>query len=375
MIKRIYHQTNRALISCIGGLLLAGCTDIATTDKDILELEIVWQYLKIYSIPAPGKDAVPDNPLLFDTPRQLAHSINDTLYNDSVFYTDYFYSPGIYLTDNALITGSQQNFATVETKLLSNRTLYVYIKGFDLFQTFDGEVYSTAGELVAIAQQQAIPENIILDLRSNPGGLIEVCTSVVDLFIEPQGAYLQATYKTYNSSTKDTATIPWEIWRANQTGTSSWQNKNVVLLFNANSASAAEIMAAALIDAHGAKTFSMGQPTFGKGIGQIHIQRPGGYILSVSSLRFRRYLSDSSAAIYHKKGIAPDTLIAVEDLEDDALLLDLARQKLEGAGFPARRSNLPLHLSKERARLAALNPSGYVVVPSAELPPVDTAAP
>lgn len=108
----------------------------------------------------------------------------------------------------------------------------------------------TSGEIEALLRKyERSTKGIILDLRNNPGGLLQAARDVVDLFVK-QGVvvYLKGSFA------EDQV---WALREGVQT------NKPLVVLVNDGTASAAEIVAGALQDYK--RAVLIGQKTYGKG--------------------------------------------------------------------------------------------------------------
>jgi carboxyl-terminal processing protease len=136
----------------------------------------------------------------------------------------------------------------------------------------------------------------ILDLRSNPGGLLSNAIRIADYFLE-DGSIVSTVdrdgYKEVRYSTPSVLT-----------------NKPLVLLINGGSASASEILSGALKD--NKRAVLIGERSFGKGLVQEINQLPGGSGVNITT---QRYLTPNDTDI-NKKGIEPD--IAVELTEEEA---------------------------------------------------------
>jgi carboxyl-terminal processing protease len=98
-------------------------------------------------------------------------------------------------------------------------------------------------------------KSLILDLRGNPGGLLDQGIAVSDLFLDPGQEVVETRGRTPNSSRVFRDARPQE-----------WPNLPIVVLVNGGSASAAEIIAGALQDHD--RALLVGAPTFGKGLVQ-----------------------------------------------------------------------------------------------------------
>jgi len=138
----------------------------------------------------------------------------------------------------------------------------------------------------------------IIDLRNNPGGLLDQARSVSDTFLE-QGEIVSTRGR--NAS---------ETQRLNATPGDLTDGKPVVILINGGSASASEIVAGALQDHKRGKV--IGTRSFGKGSVQTIIPLGSQGALRLTTAR---YYTPSGTSI-QAKGIVPDLLIE-QDLPDD----------------------------------------------------------
>jgi carboxyl-terminal processing protease len=135
-------------------------------------------------------------------------------------------------------------------------------------------------------------EGLVLDLRNNPGGVLESGVAVADDFLE-SGVIVTADGRTPEARFEMDAT-PGDLI----------EGAPLVVLVNAGSASASEIVAGALKD-HG-RALLIGRRTYGKGSVQtvMPLARGGAVKLTTS-----RYFTPSGASI-HGKGLMPDLLEA-----------------------------------------------------------------
>ena len=140
---------------------------------------------------------------------------------------------------------------------------------------------------------------IVLDLRNNPGGLLDQAVSVADVFLQ-RGVIVSikgrsAKERVYEAkSQKDDISVP------------------MVVLINAGSASASEIVAGALRDQNRALT--MGERSFGKGSVQNIIPLPDG---SGLKLTVALYYTPNGGSI-QAEGIVPDIEVPFEAPRQDA---------------------------------------------------------
>jgi carboxyl-terminal processing protease len=192
---------------------------------------------------------------------------------------------------------------------------------------------STAQELAAAVERlrERGATRLIIDLRGNPGGLLDAGVAVTDLFLDPgqkvvemRGRIPQANRQFVDKAPQRWATMP------------------LVVLVNEGSASASEIVAGALQDHDRAAI--VGRPTFGKGSAQSVSPLPGGGALKVTTALWytpsgrsidRRpaaeptpslvgsllapipegserpvFKTDSGRKVYGGGGIAPDVVVA-----------------------------------------------------------------
>lgn len=159
------------------------------------------------------------------------------------------------------------------------------------FSESTGEELTAA--LAGLRKQNRAPlKGLVLDLRNNPGGVLEAAVAVADAFLD-SGLIVSAKGRTPESKFEMSATPGDELSGA-----------PIVVLVDGGSASAAEIVAGALKDHHRATL--MGRTTYGKGSVQTVI--PLGDDRAVK-LTTSLYYTPSGVSINHR-GITPD--IALE---------------------------------------------------------------
>jgi len=141
----------------------------------------------------------------------------------------------------------------------------------------------------ALRKQNGAPlKGLVLDLRDNPGGVLEAGVAVADAFLD-SGVIVTAKGRTPESNFEMDAT-PGDILAG----------APIVVLVNGGSASAAEVVAGALKDNQRATL--MGRTTFGKGSVQTVIPLSAETALKLTT---SLYYTPSGSSINHK-GIAPD---------------------------------------------------------------------
>ncbi|GGF48265.1 hypothetical protein GCM10011611_63340 [Aliidongia dinghuensis] len=152
------------------------------------------------------------------------------------------------------------------------------------------ELRRAAARLFAASPQ---PRGLVLDLRGNLGGLISEAEDAAGLLL-PDGASLATFWSVGHPDEHHVAHAPTGLPRS----------VPVVVLINADTASAAEVLAAALRD-HGRATL-VGSRSFGKGISQGHQALPDGRTLVATGWFLRR----PSGAWLQSDGLVPDLKVA-----------------------------------------------------------------
>lgn len=172
---------------------------------------------------------------------------------------------------------------------------------------------STADELEAALQKlkQQGMQGLVLDLRWNPGGLLEQAVEVCQKFL-PRGQLVVSTEGRHNV----------EKYYAHGNG-DELGGMPVVVLANLGSASAAEIVTGCLQDLR--RAVVLGEKTFGKGSVQTVFPFDGG---SALKLTVAKYYTPAHRVI-HAQGITPDVLVPVTDAEEAALLIKRSPGGLE----------------------------------------------
>jgi carboxyl-terminal processing protease len=183
-----------------------------------------------------------------------------------------------------------------EFPLDANKIGYIHITQF-------GD--NTGSELQAALdklRQQGM-KGLILDLRWNPGGLLDQAVEVCQKFL-PRGQLVV--------STEGRHTL--ERYFARGSG-DELNGMPMVVLANLGSASAAEIVTGCLQDLK--RAVVLGEKTFGKGSVQTIFPLDDG---SALKLTIAKYYTPSHKVI-HQHGITPDILVPVTDTEEAALLI------------------------------------------------------
>jgi carboxyl-terminal processing protease len=151
---------------------------------------------------------------------------------------------------------------------------------------------------------------LVLDLRNNPGGVLEAAIGVSDVFLDG-GLIVTANGRAPDARFSMDAKPGDDL-----------DGAPLIVLVNSGSASASEIVAGALQDHSRARL--VGSQTYGKGSVQTVMALSGGHAIKLTT---SRYFTPSGASI-HERGIKPDVVIEdAKDGDDRALhaALDLLR--------------------------------------------------
>lgn len=146
------------------------------------------------------------------------------------------------------------------------------------------------------------PKGIVLDLRNNPGGLLDQAVSVSDMFLS--GGEVVSTFGRHSSNDRRYNAGPGEVFKG----------VPIVVLINRGSASAAEIVAGALQDRKRARI--VGVTSFGKG--SVQTVMPLGADRGALRLTTARYYTPAGRSI-QGTGIDPDIEIAQERITEEEL--------------------------------------------------------
>jgi carboxyl-terminal processing protease len=151
---------------------------------------------------------------------------------------------------------------------------------------------------------------LVLDLRNNPGGVLEAAIGVSDVFLDG-GLIVTANGRAPDARFSMDAKPGDDL-----------DGAPLIVLVNSGSASASEIVAGALQDHNRARL--VGSQTYGKGSVQTVMALSDGHAIKLTT---SRYFTPSGASI-HERGIKPDVVIEdAKDGDDRALhaALDLLR--------------------------------------------------
>ncbi len=196
--------------------------------------------------------------------------------------------------------------------IVKDDLLYLRITNFDKKVVHDVKKY--------LKQNKNI-KGIVIDLRNNPGGLLDQAVGLSDLFID------------HGIIVSQKGRVPSEnrVYKAHKSGTI--RNIPLVVLVNGGSASASEIVSGALQDHH--RAVLVGEKTFGKGSVQVILPIDKDEAIKLTIARY--YLP--SGRTIQAKGITPDAIVypgKVKKVEDE---------------FAIKESELKAHLKSELEKL------------------------
>lgn len=170
---------------------------------------------------------------------------------------------------------------SVTSKILDGNIGYLQVS------QFSDSTFTLAKEAVASFEKAGVTK-IVLDLRDNPGGLVDAAVNISSLWLPKDATIMQE---------KRGGTV---VDTLKATGTNPLAGKQTVVLLNGGSASASEITAAALHDNKAATI--IGEKSYGKGVEQQIIPFNDGSQLKVTVADWNR----PNGQNINKKGITPD---------------------------------------------------------------------
>lgn len=217
--------------------------------------------------------------------------------------------------DEAKVFGVQRS--TIKVKSVKQEMIEPGF-GYVRLASFNEKASQEIKKAIDLLERNGKLKGLVLDLRTNPGGLLDQAVDVSSLFID-EGVIVSTIGRDENQK---------EIRHAKKGR--ARKDFPLAILVNSSTASAAEIVAGALQDLN--RAVIIGQPTFGKGSVQtvIELGEKMGLKLTIA-----RYYTASGRSI-QEKGVIPDIMIDQYDPD----LLDKA--KVEEA--TVREKDLPGHL-------------------------------
>jgi len=206
---------------------------------------------------------------------------------------------------------------SVYTKTIDDKILYVRVT------SFDKKVKKDVAK--AIKKHQAKTQGIILDLRNNPGGLLDQAVGLVDLFVDDGVVVSQ---KGRNDKDK-------QIYKAKSSETVT--DVPLVVLVNGGSASASEIVSGALQDHK--RAIVVGEKTFGKGSVQVVLPITENEAIKLTIARY--YLP--SGRTIQAVGVTPDIEVFAGSVTTD------------DKSFSIKEADLKKHLKEELEKVDGID--------------------
>ncbi len=204
---------------------------------------------------------------------------------------------------------------------------YVYIRLSQFQDDTASDLEKKLGELI---KKYGAQKGAVLDLRSNPGGLLTAAVGVSDDFLD-SGTIVTTRGRLPDSNMSFNA-HPGDLLNA----------APMVVLVDNGTASAAEIVSGALKDNR--RALIMGRRTFGKGVVQTVLPLDADHAVKITTARY-----------YTPNG----TSIQAEGIKPDIALADLAVNKTDGpAMLVSSEADLPNHLANEKASSGSIDNDG-----------------
>ncbi len=192
--------------------------------------------------------------------------------------------------------------------MLDNQTGYIRLTRFS--RNSDKEMKQALRELL-----ENNMTGLVLDLRDNPGGLLNAAVNILDLFIDKGERLVWTKGKTQKSKrkyeSKTDPLVPSDL--------------NITVLVNQGSASASEIVAGTLQDLD--RAVVVGRSTFGKGLVQTVFNIDKNRALKITTAKY--YIP--SGRLIQKPGYLPDDILA-DTTKQDSLFYTKGGREVSGAG-------------------------------------------
>jgi carboxyl-terminal processing protease len=221
------------------------------------------------------------------------------------------------------------NIESIKSNMLATGYGYIRLSQF--------QQNTTAQLLLAIKKLQTENKGnlkgLVLDLRNNPGGLLETAVQVANTFLDSKK--LNNKYRDLIVYTE--GRLPSASYEAKATGQDLLAGAPIVVLVNEGSASASEIVAGALQDYH--RAVIAGTPSFGKGSVQTVLPLDDSHAIKLTTALYHT----PSGRTIQNKGIIPD--IIIENLKISANTDKLDESMIE----PIHEFNLKGHLLGKEA--------------------------
>ncbi|MDX9721047.1 MAG: MXAN_5808 family serine peptidase [Myxococcota bacterium] len=217
------------------------------------------------------------------------------------------------------VTRDEIKIESVSSRMLGDGVAYVALSGFQ-----SNTYKDMATQLEALENAESV-RGLVMDLRGNPGGLLEQAIEISDHFVRSgnivttvgSGHRLRKSYEA-----KDDGNEP---------------RYPVIVLIDSSSASASEIVAGALKNLD--RALIVGESSFGKGSVQVLYELQDG---SALKLTVAQYLTPGDVSI-QSVGIVPDVQL-------EPMIVDAQKMRLHNRAWVRREADLSSHLDHESAK-------------------------
>lgn len=159
-------------------------------------------------------------------------------------------------------------------------------------------------EALVLLEKQGMT-GLVMDLRGNPGGLLDQAVEVCQKFLEAGQPIVSTEGRNPGN----------DVQKRSGRGSGKRLTLPIAILVNGGSASAAEIVTGCLKDLK--RAIVVGEQTFGKGSVQSILPLPDGSALRLTTAKYYT----PSHQVIHEKGITPDIVVPMTDEEDAAVQL------------------------------------------------------
>ena len=208
------------------------------------------------------------------------------------------------------LTRAEIKVQSAKSEIKNDDILYIRISAFNDY--LDEEITKAVNDAQKKLKNKL--SGIVIDVRNNPGGLLDQAVKVSDLFLE-QGEIVSTRSRNEEDTIKFSAT-KGDIAA----------NLPIVVIINEGSASASEILAGALQDHH--RAVILGEKSFGKGSVQTVIPLRNHAAMRLTTAR---YYTPSGRSI-QAKGIEPDVVVKQAKIEEyDHSDWNISEASLKGA--------------------------------------------
>lgn len=218
------------------------------------------------------------------------------------------------------VTGQQRDVSVVRADLTIRSVSWHHLPETKVahirISQFDQNTAAELREALALVRQ-AQTTGLILDLRNNPGGILETAVEVASLFLTKGNVLL------IRDAQGTVQPVPV------RTGQDKITHTPLVVLVNGGSASGAEIVAGAFKDAGRARV--VGETTFGTGTVLNEFRLSDGSALLLAT---QEWLTPNGRSFWHK-GIEPDIVVPMSKeahLISPRALPSMSRSQLEASG-------------------------------------------